>query len=324
MPWINREKITAVANLLKNVKARPYAFDDPDLYPESSEYDRETVARFFLVMVSMDHRLHRPGRPYVAKIDGKIYWGSDLLYKLGKLRLLEDPAFFDPRVLAHIDHKEVERWLSIENAKPPDPEVRAKLLRDLGRKLTVLYNGSALRIIELSRGRLYDYIEPGFIELLKVFRAYEDPVEKKPMLLAKMLERRGLLTILDQQNKRVPVDNHVMRIAIRLGIVKLEDNLWIKTVRGEEISKHEDVLIRMTIREAMDLLARLSSLDPFLLDDILWSAGRSICIQGKPRCRCNVEHPLCVNGSCLLSEVCPYAFKDWAPNEPQHLNTWYY
>jgi hypothetical protein len=54
---------------------------DPDLYPPPGA-SRRDIALYFLVMVAMDHRLSRPGRPYEAVVDGKLYHGADLLYSL--------------------------------------------------------------------------------------------------------------------------------------------------------------------------------------------------------------------------------------------------
>ncbi|KSW12118.1 hypothetical protein CF15_04945 [Pyrodictium occultum] len=305
---------------------RPDSFTDPRFYPPAGE-DPETVARYFLVMVAIDHRLSRPGRPYEAVVRGERLHGADLLYRLGRLRLDEDPGFFSPRRLAGITARDVEEWLCVGGVCPPDPGVRAALLRDLGSKLEALYGGSALRLLEESRGLLHswDPSSPGLVERLRVFEAYGDPVEKKPMLLAKFLERRGLLEIRDPWDKRVPVDNHVARIALRLGLVRPEPRLLEKIRGGRETTPWEDVLIRIAVREAWHLVAERISVDDFILDDVLWTMGRRVCVHGRPRCRGCSGHPACEGGGCILRGVCPVGLGVEEPvEEHRFLNTWWY
>ncbi|OYT56351.1 MAG: hypothetical protein B6U76_04010, partial [Desulfurococcales archaeon ex4484_217_2] len=82
------------------------------------------------------------------------------------------------------------------------------------------------------------------IDRLKTFRAYEDPVEKKSFLLVKFLERRGIFKPIDKENLHVPVDNHLVRIAFRLGIVKLDREILKKVLNGEEFDRYFTANIR--------------------------------------------------------------------------------
>lgn len=301
-------------------------FTDTRYYPPLSESE-EKVAMYFLVMVAMDHRLSRPGRPYEAVVDGKLYHGADLLYRLGMKRYEEDPHFFAAERLSKVTERDIVEWLCVEDVCPPDAELRAALLRDLGRKLEAAYGGSALRLLEASRGFLHtwDPSAPGLVERLRIFEAYSDPVEKKAMLLAKFLERRGLLEVRDPWNKRVPVDNHLTRIALRLGLVKLEAELMEKVRRGVSFTPWEDVLVRVAVREAWHAVAEAISVDDFLLDDVLWTMGRKLCVHGTPMCRGCKTHEMCSAGSCRLVGVCPVGLGLEEPvEEHTFLDTWWY
>ena len=331
MPLVDREQAARVARALEG-PARSYAenpedFTDRRYYPDPGA-EPETVARYFLVMVAMDHRLSRPGKPYEARLQGEgLYHGADLLYRLGRRMLDEDPGFFSPERLESLSLGELRAWLCVGDVCPPDPERRLHLLRDLGRKLRLLYKGSALRLLEESGGWLHTWEpgSPGLVERLRVFEAYSDPVEKKAMLLAKFLERRGLLGVRDRWNKRVPVDNHLTRIALRLGIVRVEDSLWAKILRQEETSPWEDVLLRTAVREAWHLVALEAGVDDFVLDDLLWSMGRRLCVHGSPHCRGCSGHQLCVEGSCVLRRVCPMGLRLRPPvEEHRFLDTYWY
>ena len=331
MPHLDLASIERVAWAVSVVadKIREFAdsFTDPTYYPPLGDpVDRVTL--YFLVMVSQDHRTGRPGRPFETSIGGRKVHGADLLYYLGAKAYREEPELFSPERLAGISFEDARKLLCI-NGKlcPPDMQRRVSLLRDLGRKLLRLYDGSAYRIIVMSRGRLLGSPEaPGFISLLSVFEAYNDPVWKKAMLLAKFLERRKVLEIYDEWNKRVPVDNHVTRIALRLGLITLEEPLMHKLVRGLPFTEWEDVLVRTTVREAWHSVAAKAGLDDFVLDDALWSFGRKICLPDTPKCYACKNHPFCEDRYCIFAKlgICPWAGKSNAVNEHLFLDTWWY
>ena len=323
MIWMDVERIEAVSEALRPAIQRvaPYRFDDPMLYPSTS--DSRTVVQFFLAMVAIDHRTRGGGRVFEAVIDGRRLVGSELLYYLGREALDRDPDFFSPSRLARITVDEVRRWLSVDGVTVWDPHVRAYLLRDLGTKLLKLFDGDALKIVDECRGLLRGRdTAPGLLDLLRVFRAYEDPVEKKSMLLAKILERRGIVAFRDADSKRVAVDNHVARIGLRLGIVRLGGELWRAVVEGREVGTEVDTLIRMCLREAWNLVAERVGVDPFLLDDALWSFGREVCLWGSPRCF-ECSHPLCIDGGCPFREMCLVRSVGLF-NEHTCWSTWYY
>jgi len=285
---------------------------DERFYPKRG-VDSELATRYFTVMVAMDHRLSRPGKPYEACLEDGCYHGADLLYRLGALKFEEDPDFFAPENLERVSADDVLKWLSAGVAKPPDPEIRAFLLRDLGFKLRAVYSSSALKIVEESSELIYGVgSQQGFVDLLRVFRAYEDPVAKKALLLAKFLVHRGLLKLRDQLD--VAVDNHLTRIALRLGLVVVSGELWEKIKSSVEASYEEDVLIRMVVKQAYRKLAVKARVEPGLIDDHFWLMGRETCTRENPRC-----------GGCVFRNVClAYRNKAFMVAEHVYYNTWYY
>lgn len=312
MPQIDMERIMLISKEIKNFKLKPMDLYDPRFYPvENKPLDR--VLMYFLTMVAMDHRLSRPGKEYKAFIDGEESKGADLLYKLGIRMYLSNPNFFTPEHLSRIGVDEVLSWLSYGGASPPDPYTRTILLKDLGSKIITLFNGDPTTIIKLSNGYLRREDGYGLLDLLRIFKAYSDPVEKKSMLLVKFLSYRGILNVVDKENIRVPVDNHLTRIALRLGIVVLEDYLEEKVLKEVEVSYDEDILIRFSVREAYRILSQQANLNPLHLDDFLWNFGRSICLRGSPKC-----------SLCSLNNVCKaYEAKKFL-NEHTYYNTWFY
>ena len=312
---IDVNRIQEIANvILKKVKIVPDKFTDELYYPSPKE-DKEIVASYFFFMVAIDHRTSRNGKIYEAVIDGRKFHGADLLYYLGKRKLDEDRDFFTAKRMTKITVEEVRNWLSISGKEPWGIELRTTLLRDAGLKLQLLYDGSVLKLLEESKGYLRSTNSViGLLDMLRVFLAYSDPVEKKSYLLVKFLERRGLVKIRDLENLHVPVDNHLSRIAIRWGIVKLSENLLVKIQRQEAFTFDEDVMLRLFIRKAYKLLSEKVGVKPSILDDFLWNFGRKTCIRGTPFC---IE--------CPLNEVCEaYTNRKLMVNEHYFVNTWYY
>lgn len=328
---VNRERARELGKLIAKAAGRlkPETFEDPRYYPPRGTPRREVMA-YFLVMVAMDHRLSRGRRQYEAEVNGERFHGADLLYRLGSKLFAEDPGFFTADRLARVSDEEVLRWLTVDGARPPDAHVRAELLRDLGLKLKVLFDGDPYRIVLDSGGYLRRGVNQGFIDLLKVFKAYQDPVEKKAFLLAKFIERREVVIFQDPQNKEVPVDNHLTRIALRTGIVDVDSNTLELIAAGHPFRPQEDVMLRLAVREAYRLVAQAAGVDPFIMDDFLWSFGRSCCTFEGPSCvsgcsaRCSSLGG-CDSGECILAPACR-ARSERLYMVPEHnfMDTWWY
>ena len=328
MLYLNTDIITHFAVTIRNLKIPIDDFTDPKYFPPRNT-DAETIARYFFFMVAIDHRTGTLDKNFEGYVGGDFVHGADALYRLGMLIFEKDPDFFSPKRMSRIARSDIEKWLVItepEKIAIRDPEIRAFLLRDCGEKILKMYDGSVLGLIEASDHYLYSVVEGGFIDRLRIFRAYEDPVEKKSFLLAKFLERRGLLRVKDPENAQVPVDNHLVRIAIRSGLVIPSDDLRKYFVSWkQETSREEDVLIRLVIRMAYKKVTELANISPFILDDLLWLLGRKICVRGTPKCDWGTIDELNVKG-CPLRTFCEaYNKKEklrW--NEHRYFNTWYY
>ena len=299
-----------------------------NLYYPPEDDEPENIARYFFFMVAIDHRTSRENKPYEAWINGRLYHGADLLYYLGARKYHEDPQFFNPERMSKITLDELRNWLCVNNASLWDEEIRLMLLRDAAQKLIKLFNGNVLEVIRRCKRRL-KHKEGGFIDLLKTFRAYEDPVEKKAYLLAKFLSRRKILHYQDVNNVRLPIDNHLTRIAFRTGIVTLGRDLLQKVLREEEASYIEDIVVRFLVREAYYEVTKHLKIDPFLLDDFLWLFGRKVCRRSTPLCD---DETIRVSGFSWTTHGCPFkeickAYNGDIPiniNEHKHLLTWYY
>ena len=329
---INYESCQKIGKLLEKIKPiKIDMYDDEDFFPPLSS-PKEDVLLYFLVMVSIDHRLSYHDRPYEGIIEGKYYHGADALYKLGSIKYKEDPSFFYQENLSNLNQDNMIKWLTIENKNrkiyPSDIMVRLELVKDIGNKIKKNFY-DPYDIITISKGYLRRGVNDGFIDLLKIFKAYQDPVEKKSFLLAKFLERRGILNINDPFNKEVPIDNHLTRIALRLGLVETDELTREKIAAQEEFSEFEDIILRISIRQAYKIVSQSSGIDPFIMDDILWSFGRKCCKINEPVCMttCNDECKKitgCKQGCVLAKECKAYSDKIYMIPEHNFKKTWWY
>ncbi len=331
---IDYEQCIIVGKVMSRIKEfKIDDFLDQHYYPPPTA-SREDVARYFLVMVALDHRLSRPRKPYEGYVKGEFFHGADLLYRLGRLYWEEKPEFFEPEYLSRLTQDEFRKLFTVENKgsriQPPDPRIRASLLRDIGTKLLKFYGGSAYALIVDSKGYLRRGIGEGFIDRLKIFTAYQDPVEKKAFLLAKFLERRGVLPIYDQYNKEVPVDNHLVRIALRLGIIKVDTELLEKIASGVEVLPEEDIVLRYNTRLAYKIVAQEGGIDPFVMDDFLWMFGRKCCTRETPACKYGCSDKCrkingCSDNRCIFYEICSARRNPLLMvNEHRFIETWWY
>ncbi len=294
---LNEEAVKGVSTLISGLGLSRDRYEDPLIFPPSDDLERQLG--FFLSMVAIDHRTRTEFTKFSASVGGRRLQGADLLYYLGVSVYRKDERSFTPEWLASLTPEEAESLLCIEGNCVWDFYTRLFLLRDLGSKV---------------RGSFSDLLLVGRVEELisnlSGFRAYEDPVRKKAFLLAKFLDGRGLVRL--EGEKHVPVDNHLTRVAIRLGIVVPSEDLLGRMREGTELTRGEDVEVRMTVREAWKEVSNQSGVDPFTLDDFLWPFGRTVC----------TKEPDCDN--CSLSSVCRAHSTGEYMEEPKHILTWYY
>ena len=299
---INYRTCALVAEKFEETEIKRENYFNEKCFPASNQ-PRELVLGYFTAIVALDHRTSTPVSEYRATINGIVYKGSDLLHHLGSREFSRNPEYFSAENLSKLNLREFNRVFTYKDISLWDAGVRVLLLRDLGRKVLDIYGNftDLFNVTSITE----------FKERLKVFRAYEDPVEKKIFLLAKFLEGRGLIEFTDPQNFQVPVDNHLTRIALRLGIVNLTDYSFI--LKEIEVNSETDIAIRMKVREAWKVVSEISGKDPFLLDDFLWKFGRTICLRNRPLCE-----------KCFLKDCCrAYRTENFLPEHTFTL-TWYY
>jgi len=274
---VSKDRVDALARAVAALQYQPAYFDDLQSFPP---LDNDHIyANYAFFMVAIDHRAHRStGERYQAEIDGTTYRGSDLMYILARRAQVQDQELFTAKRLTGVTEEEVDSIFSIPSgARIKAPGLRAMLLRDCATKLIEFYEGDVRLLLTRACGHLHASDKTGALDRLKAFRAYEDPVEKKSLLLLKILRRVGYFKIKDTKEMSVPVDNILVTIALRSGLVMVNGGpLWKKLAKAELLTDEETLSLRLATRQAFEQVAQAAALDADVLDDLLWTYGREL------------------------------------------------
>ncbi len=328
-----------LGHLLEQLQPQTEDFLDPRLFP-SQKYDPTDVANFFFFVTGIDHRTSPQNQSFEGTVEGNYFQGADLLWHLSLRKFTENPRFFHPSSMAQITTATVRDWYTVMSPKRVtirDPQERATLLRNCAKLLLENYAGSTLFLLEHAKNRVTPDPETnraGLLQLLTQFKAYQDPAHKKSYLLLKFLLRRDLWSVIDLDLVRIPVDNHLTRIALRVGIVSVPPNLAHQLRMQKPVSSDTDVVLRSTIADAYSLVGQYAKRSVLELDDFFWHFGRQCCLTVNPICvtgctmDCFVVEQLLAascQGTCPLTDVCLASTDDMqrALIEPK-IKTWYY
>lgn len=254
---------------------------------------------------------------FYGYIDDVYYSGSLLFWRLGKIKFDDNPEFFSLDSIADLKVDEFRSIFSIGRiygVNSLDLSSRVQILREVANKILKDYNGSFYNLIDVSSNYLY-HNGSGFIERLSKFRGFNDPVEYKSLLLAKILFRRGFLSLNDIDHFHVPVDSRILIFSLRFGLIYLDDAFMNKFLSGL-ITLSEDYALRIRIREGLDFTSKISKKDSMLLHDFLDMFTFHCCKLSHPKCvyKCDVKCSLPLffecDGNCFLMGLCRFGGTD--------------
>jgi len=310
---VNARKCRELGLRLKPIRVLP----DPNIRRARTIHEKRREAEFWFYVIAMCQAT----RTLQGYIDGKWLRGGDYLLAACRRRFDSDQDFFKANRMKSIREDNLKALLS-DDGNPDHSTIdrvaeRVGLLRDCARVLLKRFDGDIMRIHDVSEGYLTRRDGKGLLTLLKNFRAYRDPVEKKSFLLLLYLNESGVWKIRDLKNLKIAVDYHIMRIALRAGIVSLVDNaLAFRLLQHKRVKQSEDYEVRKTVREACSLLSKHSGHSIFEIDTMLWNMGRSCCFyehdpicgfkicQKRDRCSFVKATDYLCSGKCIFDGAC--------------------
>ena len=225
-----------------------------------------------------------------AELDGEYIKGSDLFFVLARRKAQQDPDFFTAARLAELTVDEYQALYALDG----DPahtlinraQERVAILRDLAQGLLRHYQGSTLNLLTACDGRLRSPQGTGLLDRLAKFEGYNDPHFKKAFVFLKVMAGLDLWHAQDRENLFIPVDYHLIRMALRTGLVTVTDPALADQLRTRSpATEADDWEIREVVKHGYKALEEQSHIDVFVLDEIFWTIGRSCCHYARPpRC----------------------------------------
>lgn len=289
----DREQCQRVGARLATVTVLP----DPTLPAPRDEDERRRLANlWFYVVAICQHTVSLEGF-----LDGVWYRGWDYLIRAALRAEARTPGYFAAPRLARFTPADLQRLFSDRG----DPatftldrlDERVAQLHDCAQELLTNYDGEAMDVYTAAGGRARG--QGGLYERLAHFMAYADPVEKKSTLLLAFLNQAGIWPLADPENVIMAVDYHAMRVALRSGIVAVEDPALARALRERTpVDDATNTAVRVAVREACAALARQSGHNIYELDRIIWLLGRSCCFYD--------HEPICGERSCFKADECTF------------------
>lgn len=331
MLYVDTKQIKQLAELIKNMPDAESAFNfysypvnaysskgpkivAVDMYPPL--HHPHAVDFFFFVM------LHNHGfwyndekgysAPIVGTLDGVDYKGSDLLWRMIKRAFDKDPFVVTPLYLANVLFEEMMENFFTDDKSPvpfPDLQERYDMTRAYGQWF--VDEGATPEGI-LNLAHMHESPLAGFLESVGMISGYDaDPLEKKNILLAAVLANRPeeFLNVNEDDHWDPIVDYHVMRVALRLGLVRLTTEERCINEKRLFVDAVEESFIRQAVYSAITLLIKKSGRSMSFVDEKMWNARRYCPEMTEPQC-----------GQCVFKDVCK---KDTALFQPVFRTTAY-
>ncbi len=234
--------------------------------------------------------------PMLGRLDGEEYKGSDYMFHCATRAWTRQPDFFCPDQLVQMNDAQWARVFCDDQGHNPLPMWPERLALIYGytrwfqdRQVTPT---GILKASQRSAAPLATFLG----QLADMPGYGEDPLRKKLMLLAMILENRPehFLRVTDPDAYAPIIDYHLQRSALRTGLVRINDaGLRDKLVARRLVTAGEEQAIRAATFEAVRLLIRESGLSVAAVDYFFFMSRK--------RCP-EMAEPVCAD--CPLRSVC--------------------
>ena len=209
------------------------------------------------------------------------------LWRSLKRALDTEPELFLPQRLANLTEQEMWQNLFVGDGAPmpfPDPAKRLELTRAFGEHCA-MYLTTLGDFMELHEVHEQPRPLEHFLSVLKRIPGFNlDPLQKRQRLLAMALMNRPEKFLRAAAGEQLPpiVDYHLMRLALRLGLVEITDEkMAAKNRQRAWVGAAMEYSIRRNVHKALVRVLELSGVSPDKLDFALWSA-RKYCPEMEP------------------------------------------
>lgn len=295
------EQVQRIAQLIARLpEVQPFNFTG-DLFPPVEH--PVTLAWFFAATLQQfgfwEFTPQRSySHPMIASLGGQSLKGSDYLFRAYRRALDRDPEFFTPARHAALAEGEFAAIFRADDGSNPLPafEVHLQQAQSYGFDLQAL-GWTPQSMIE--RANASPYPRRTLLSLLDHVGGYkEDPLRKKAMLLALILEQRpeNFLRPAPGEGQPPVIDYHLMRSCLRTGLIEvLDDELRDRIRAREEVAAHDEEAVRGAAYQAIQQVQQQSGRSMGAVDWFFFNARRRCPEMSEPECP-----------QCALDAVCAH------------------
>ncbi|MGD9781227.1 MAG: hypothetical protein AB7V14_03640 [Kiritimatiellia bacterium] len=309
---IDDRRIDAFArHLREGAQARPFDFcslSEGFVYPARNQAG--ALETFFF---SCAHQFGfwtldgtRWAAPMIARLDGRDLKGSDFLFRACTRAGQRNPRAFSPAALAQMDDRQIDGLFRGDDGLNPLPlwTEHLELIRGYAHWF-VSRHGEPADVLRRAAA------EPNplraLLDVLAEIPGYaEDPLRKKAMLLAIVLENRPehFLHVSDPESAVPIIDYHLQRSALRAGLVRVEDPVLRAQLEARELlSAGDESRVRRATFDAVEKLIARSGLSAAAVDWFFFQ-NRVRCPETtKPNCAECPVRPICARQTRLFQPV---------------------
>ena len=245
-------------------------------------------------------------QPMVARLDGQALKGSDFLFRACTRACQHDPLSLAPATLAQRNDNEIGALFLGDDGTNPLPMWPEHLA--LIRGQAAWFTSRGLSPDDVLR-RAADAPRPlgTLLATLAGIPGYaEDPLQKKAMLLAIVLENRPehFLRVTDPESGVPIIDYHLQRSALRTGLVRVDDPALRARLEARLLlsAPEEDIIRRATYEAIARLMAR-SGLSAAAVDWFFFQ-NRTRCPETTPPdCAACPVRAICAQETALFQPV---------------------
>ena len=309
---IDDRQIAAFAEFLKQSSSvAPFDFctrSEGFIYPQRKH--EGVLATFFFACAhqfgfwTLDG--DRWNAPMVACIDGHDLKGSDYLFRACTRAAQNNPAVFLPATLATMtDAQFADLFLDDAECNPlPMWAEHLALIRGYAQWFVQHTTTPALLLQQIATSPTP--LQTLLHRLAEIPGYAEDPLQKKAMLLAIVLENRPehFLHVTDPESAVPIIDYHLQRSALRTGLIRIEDPALRRTlINRQQLPPRGEELIRAATYEAIARLMAQSGLSAAAVDWFFFQ-NRTRCPETtEPDCPACPVHSICVQKKDLFQPV---------------------
>lgn len=297
MAQINWSSVKKTALLLENTSLSGSApdFTSPDKFPPVGS---EGVVDFIFAVTMLEFGSWKGNKrgyqePVYGEVDGVRRKGSDLLWALSLKALKKfGPEFFKPDNLLNLTIYQFHDWIP-DSSGYQDIITRYEMVLRYA-EFFIFENTDPEPMTRLAGYTTHPLRD--FVFFTSKIPGYNtDPLFKKNLLLALILSSRpeNFLKVRPDDFQTPIVDTHVMRLALRLGLLNLDDNEQMYLSERIWMPDKMELEIRKKAFEAVAWIIEISGKPMREIDFLFWSA-RDYCPE--------MTEPEC--SRCLFGSVC--------------------